>query len=753
MIDNSVVSAMQKIATLVAKKAARKEEEFASKYITITSRKESNQLLKLEHIKAKEKVAFFRNEIASVKASKFVNEYNQNPSRFKNFDDILRCFREIASDKAVLPIVFKLEHWINTKKQADLRINPPSSFSPKELSIPSITSSMKSQLRYIHADESQMPIIQEYLIQPNSNEGNQIRAFAARIKKEGNKDMFSQIPAFIEEQRKSLINTIKGWHVTKKNKETDDSISPFDALRHTEIGAATLLSALVGAKDKLTAEFIELAMEKYFYSLCGHCIFEKIKNNEVDQSIEGKCIFLSKLSLTQFNMDASLAKYGTSLFKKTIILIKDIATRTNPTSKLITLYRAIEALLQEIFDKTGMRPGVDDFTDPLQYCCVQANIPNLKTQVDFINLLVKPKVMQSAFGAHFITFNLVVSNLIDLNIGDALMNEINDNANIAQMISVAKNAPTPSKFSVDDDFISSIPLVLGGFPDNVPGVNFIGEAVPIHGYKSYVIPSLLFSFSALTHAIVVPSGNQEDVVLMYPVVTKEDQQGQRVNDLVLYPPNIRTKLVPCEEGIIVTLDNPSDDIKQEMIPIQTADIENSYEEYSIIAQYMQIDGLPGSLSLEEHHTGTEKIYGVHCDNDKELIAMVVKPLIESLVTLGFMKKQEPIVNIHLINAIKRYKECFPNSKQTDGKLLSFELYKQIIGTVELWKKAFMTKSFGLSPDVDWRVGVSIIQFINGIPITGILDQKTMKLSRKTFAISKEIDELTEDDINVINTVL
>jgi hypothetical protein len=592
------------------------------------------------------------------------------------------------------------------------------------------------------------PLIIQYLSHPFSAEGHNLRGFSQQMRLEIDAQELRQIPKYLEEQRDLLVARLKNRTQAYAPVAEAADLSPGDSLRHTREGASALFATLSDTQNPVTTEQIDLGCEQYFFSLIGSHVFDVFREREADAAVARKCALFADVRPEQFNVPPKLCENPGHVFRRSIERLIDFATNCQtPTTKLVAAYRAVESLLQEINDATGIRAGVDDFTDPLQFCCLKANIPDAISQIRFVSAMTRRRVMHSAFWSHFVALQLVVEHILALEITPELSSAVGSGSNLSPYMSVTRSrfnttrGPAArlrvSTFDSDEALGSDLPLIADIFPQLPNGIASLSDPFPVVGFRAFVVVSRLYRPSYPFSTLLIETGDQADVVMLRSLVVSGDLAGVRLAASLAHPRDIDLVPVQTRDGVVntTTLEKVPRDLS--LIPIESGNLLDELDVVKLKAKFLIVSGLDGSESLERLHRATEDLYEIQCHDPNRLLGIIAGRVCGCLTKLGLLTKNHPGDEIDwaVLAGLASFQQRLADAGSQPCDRLSPGLLRALEEYTKDWEAALITPAFGYDGDAQpelWQFTTSLIQAYAGISITGFMDEATRKSARRVI---------------------
>jgi hypothetical protein len=645
---------------------------------------------------------------------------------------------------------FNLSHWKLRKRSTISR------YRPLELGedVRRMSPSLRLQTRVLFAFQNPTPLISDYIRHQFSVEGQQLRAFAQQMRLETDAHELRQIPTVLASHRDSLVARIKQCSLGGTRTGRHAHVSPADSLRHTREGSDALLSALAESKAKITSEQIDFEFEKYFYQIVGPHLFDVFAEPEADRVVAQKCALFAETTPEQFGIPMRLIEGShRPLFQIPIDKLRQLGScDVTPTTKLIVAFQAIEALLQELNERSGVRAGVDDFTDPLQYCCVKANIPAAISHVRFISAMTRSRLQESAFWSHFITLQLVLEHLHSIDLNTEILSS---SGNIHELVSVSR-ARVPSTFELDDSFDSSLPLIADVFTEFPPGLVGLSDPIAVDGFKAFAVPAW-WGQPRHPFSIIMVRAPDSDPVILRAASLSEGLLGVRLAASLAHPPGFELSPVHVRQGVVNATTFESLPPGLSLVPITSGNLELERDEIDLKVRFVLVDSLPGRESIEEHIEAVQEQYGLTAQDPHELLRILSERVSRCLKKLGLLSLQHPgnVIDWKVLAGLVNFQH-----RIRDDEKISEHLSPQLLDTLEQftsnWESALITASFGYfqrPPPEAWQLTVILIQALHGLSITGVIDEATVREAKKVIQHVLETSAISEGIRAVLNAVI
>jgi hypothetical protein len=582
------------------------------------------------------------------------------------------------------------------------------------------------QSRVLFAIDNGAPLLTDYTRHQFSPEGQSLRAFAQRMRVETDPHELGKIPLFLERTRDSFLARLRRNDAPSPSPSRARKLSPADSLRHTSEGASALLNMLAGTASRPTVEQIDFAFECYFFDLVGPHVFEMFRERQADAVVSQKCSLFESVSAEQYGISGRLLQGG-EVFRQPVEHLRQFGQAVTPTAKLITAYRAVETLLQEINDKTGTRAGVDDFTNPLQFCCLKANIESAISQIRFIASLTKRRLMGTAFWSHFVTLQLVLEHIAALDIDDEIQEAITSSASVGQLVSPFRGSGPPR--SVFD----GVTLVAESFERLPVGLLEVGDPFPVAGFKAFVVVSWKTRPNYPFSVLVVRTENEADVVMMRVALFSDGIAGVKLTAMLSHPPDLQLSPVVTNDGVVhaTTIEALPNGFRA--IPIQSGSFDEERGEIDLKCRFALVDGLCGSESVEQHIQAIREQYEI--EGKEDVIRLLAKRAADCLKDLGLLVSghEGKEIDWKVLAGLANFAHRVSEDEVVGCDRLTPRLLAGLEDYVKGWKKALTAAPFGYpagTPSEFWRLTASLLQACCGLPLTEAMDEMTVKEAKK-----------------------
>ncbi|EAY08003.1 hypothetical protein TVAG_115620 [Trichomonas vaginalis G3] len=661
-------------STLLFNAENKKIEEYAIDVLHTSENKLGvKQILIIDHAKAGEKAAVFRNQVLSLRSKEISSLKIENTIEDPRL--LIELLQQASKDKTIERTLYKISKWEKYQMIAYNRIHPISTFPEGDSSNNNI--SLKLQERYITSEKLHLSSISDYLKQANSELGLQIRTFAIEIESLTNPQ--TEIPDFIDKMRNKLISFLKNEANTPKIKPIFNYTTIDEYKFNKETSSSILLEVIQESMPFFTIEHLDLCIEKYLFSLIHNIIFDKINLKEDDDMIEQKYQEFDQFSPSEIGISISLMACNDKLFKDVIEKLKEIENMKNPTSKLIQIYLSVELLLNQFAKSSNSRAGVDDITDILLYCLIQSKIPKICTELSFINMFSRKRLMQTAFGAHFMSFYAAVERL--------------------------------KTFKKED--LSHQKFIY------IPVENPSEGSIILPGYINCVSPSSFYEKNFEDKNISVKS-NENDKIYVKKI---------KLEDAVHYifkkykQNHFKIQNLENDNTILLFTDSIND-----LLPFRD---EDGFIHAIKLSQLCFLDQLSPNVSLFEHFSLIQDKFNIKNFNTDEIIPLCIENVSKELKDFGFIKdSHENSIDHEFISGLNHFVKEFLVEKDMIG--LTPLLCKAIHDMWTMWTAAFDIPTITGRKQIYWRYPVVILQYLAGIEITGYLDTETRKLFRSLW---------------------
>lgn len=666
----------------------KKIEQYGIKAMRISKGKlDIRQILKLNQTKAGEKAAIFRNQLLSLRITKLITLFRTYD--INDLDDLQNYLEELNQDPQIARIQHKIDKWEKYETIASLRQKPENSIPPNDENTANV--SLRLQNRYIFSDNIQHSVIINYLELSDSSFGKLIREF--RDKLDTKADIEHEIPQFLESIRSKFSTLFQDPENIPDFVPALDFTSLHDFKYHKDIHEVQLLEIISQSFHSITPEHIELSFEKYFYAQCGEKILERIKDASEDAIIEQKYKEFENISPFLLGIKPQTVHYSIKFFDEPIKLLKHMSEVQNPTSKLISIFLAIENILKNLSKHKTV--GVDDITDPLLYCVIQAKIPNIISQMKLIQLFVNSRLMKTAFGAHFTSLLSVVHRLKTLNLSE-LKKQIK--------ILIPVLSQTENSIKLEKYRLNILPPLI---------------------FKDKMLPVIAIETEDENDKIYVKKYNIEDVGEHMALISRlnfSDFTDIQIGDAKLYIKLSETDTIPFKDA-------------------------NDY--HNIITRFIlhYIDNLSPSEPIEEHLKTISKLYGIQCDTIESAETLIISRLSYELHEFGLLNDFDYHTCKFDHNFYKSYKNFAREfiSHENKVEFLTPSFCNAIHNTFSVWVEAITIKPIIGDEAVHWKVPVMIMQFLSGIPLTRYFDSNTRAKAATIFNLLSMQQKISVED--------
>jgi hypothetical protein len=289
-----ITQVIQSTASLVISRVRAKHDSLRSQSESLKRSSDPNRLIQLELVTV-------RSHVIDAKLNKLEHmRYRLEccADCSNSIEDFLIRMPEFVFSNEGLADDFDLSHWKLRKKSTLAR------YFPRELSedVRRFSPSVRLQARVLFAFQNPTPLISDYVRHQFSPEGQQLRAFAAKMRTESDSHTLRQIPSVLEAHRDALLARIKQADQGGGRGGSRAHVSPADSLRHTREGSDALLAALADSKAKITTQQIDCEFEKYFFQIVGAHVFEVFAEPDADRVAAERFRRFANTTPAQFGM-------------------------------------------------------------------------------------------------------------------------------------------------------------------------------------------------------------------------------------------------------------------------------------------------------------------------------------------------------------------------------------------------------------------------------------------------------------------
>ena len=657
-----------------------------------------------------------------------------------SFESLLEGISSVVTSNDAISDDFLCEHWKLEKRSQLGRFWPDSPVNVSKL--PPMD---RIQVMVKASIDNACELLDKYLNHPLSVEGQNIRRFTEEVIEHVSDCDLKRIPPFLEEQKKLLAARI---HEFGQAPRIAESVS--DMSQPSQEGLAALTAALVDQKPPVSTEDVYYSMEQYFYHMIGDRIFARLEDRDADEELAKRCQSLSQLAPDQI-LDQALC--GGQIFDGVVELLRQVHVHATPTAKLVTCYKAVEELVSTIHKHTGKRPGIEDTMNPLQYCCILADIPQAASQMRFIGTMNRCRMDNTVFWHRFSMVRLALENIVGLELNDALQQEISSNKDVSEFVSISRKSfltrrfPT-SKQATDVENCPQVTLIADVFRDKPAGIESISEPIVIKGFKTYVVPNWKSRPGAVFSVLLVRTDCEDDTAVVRSVEFANNEDGLRTAAALIHPPGVELMPVKTPSGIVNATTKANVPPGMRLIPVVSGDVEREEPDLNMKIRFMMVNSLEGYRGLAEHHRVTEDLYGESSDDSAELLDRISMRTCQSLESLGLLTAKHPKRRIdwRVLAALKAFVRRYPGEDSFCDHLTR-DLLWQLEDYARSWQNALQVTSFGYlvdAPRESWRLTAGLIQAYSSKSLTFKLDEQTVEVSQKIirFVLQQPVGEST-----------